>query len=254
MHNLFQYILKLLSNQIVGGGFVLMLSGSLIALCRNSPQKIWAWAQRRLVVKLDISNDDPAFFWIAAWLAQQPYSKRARSLTVSSKRDHYGNVSTPEPANSESHLPEIIFTPAPGQHVFIYNRRLVWLSRDRKDAAPDSKGGASFSLWNRESFELRILGRGQSVGRSLIEDARRLAVTERRTKTDIYLCAYDYWKRIDSRDPRPMSSVFLPKGDSEFLISDIIRFLDSREWYKERGIPYRRATFFTAFPDQVRRA
>lgn len=243
MRTIYNILIHALSNQFVSGGFLLMASGSLIALCRKAPSRAWSWLQRRFIVKLDISNDDPAFFWIASWLAQQPYSRRARSLTVSSKRDHYGNVDGPQ-VSLDIYLPEIIFTPAPGQHVFFYNRRLVWLSRDRKDAAPDSKGNASFSLWNREQFELRILGRGQAAGRSLIEDARRLAITERKTKTDIYLCAFDYWKRIDSLDPRPLSTVVLPKGDAEFLMADVKAFLNGRQWYKERGVPYRRGYLF----------
>lgn len=221
-----------------------MASGALMALCRKLPSDIWRFAQRRFIVTLDISNDDPAFFWIAAWLAEQPYSKRARALTVSSKRDTYGNADAPVTVESERHLPEIIFTPAPGQHVFLYKKRIVWLSRARKDAPTDSKGSSSFSLWNRESFELRVLGRGQDVGRGLIEDARRLAITDSRTKTDIFLCAYDYWKRIDSRDPRPLASVFLPSGQTEMLASDVKTFLDSREWYTQRGVPYRRGYLF----------
>src|SRR5882724_1306166 len=244
MKSIGHFIISLLSNQLFSGGLLLMCSGALMALCRRLPMNLWKFTQRRFIVTLDISNDDPAFFWIATWLAQQPYSKRARSLTVSSKRDHYGSENGPPSVNGSASLPEIIFTPAPGQHVFLYQRRIVWLSRDRKDAAPDSKGSSGFSLWNRESFELRILGRGQDVGRNLIEDARRLAVAERKTKTDIYLCAFDYWKRIDSRDPRPLSSVFLPEGQAEFLFHDVQAFLGNKEWYAQRGVPYRRGYLF----------
>jgi hypothetical protein len=34
---------------------------------------------------VDIADHDQAFFWIQKWLAQQPYSKKATLLTVSTK-------------------------------------------------------------------------------------------------------------------------------------------------------------------------
>ena len=39
---------------------------------------------------------------------------------------------------------------------------------------------------------------------------------------------------------RPVSSVVLDNGVSESILTDVRDFMDSQNWYKERGIPYRR--------------
>lgn len=225
--------------------------GSVVALCRRFPLRAWAWLQRRLIVTVDVSNDDPIFQWLSVWLSKQPYARRARNLSATSKRDLWGNIDTesqgPRPASSGPQLPDIIFTPAPGNHVFFHRGRLLWLNRDRKEPQGDDKGGL-FSLMRRESYTLRVLGRNQSVARSLIEEARRMAVQERKTRVDIYVSATDYWHHADSRDPRALSSVYLPDGDAENILADVRFFLEAKEWYAGRGIPYRRGYLFHGIP------
>lgn len=239
-------------NQFLQGGFVLAIVGGAVAYFRRLPAQGLGWLRSRFIITLDVSNDDPVFFWIAGWLAAQPYSKRARSLTVTSRRDHYGNAvtsSAPTPSRSadEPHLPDIIFTPAPGLHIFRYRKTVVWLSRNREQASPDKTGGF-MSLFNRESFQLRIFGRGQGVARSLVEEARRMAVQERPFKTEVYVLSYDSWRQVDARDPRPLSTVFLPDGCAESLRDDVKAFMECRNWYVRRGIPYRRGYLFHGIP------
>ena len=42
------------------------------------------------------------------------------------------------------------------------------------------------------------------------------------------------------KDKRPFSSVILDRGIAENIKNDILEFLQSSKWYRERGIPYRR--------------
>ena len=43
-----------------------------------------------------------------------------------------------------------------------------------------------------------------------------------------------------SRPKRPLKSVILDAGVKEAILEDALNFLDSKEWYLERGIPFRR--------------
>lgn len=231
-----------IQNQFLSGGIVLMMTAALLALCRRIPIQIGRWFQRRFTITVDVSSDDPLFGWLSLWLAVHPYSARARQLTATSERDEHGR-SSPEPASSEISLPQVLFTPAPGNHLLLYQRRLVWLSRDRKEAAPGAND-SFMSLWKREVFTLRLIGRNQDVARRLLEDARSLALSRRHRKVEIFIAGYDYWQSIDERDPRPLSSVFLPEGKSEEVVKDVERFLASQAKYIERGIPWRRGYLF----------
>ena len=240
---IFEAIRSTLSNQFLSGGLVLGIVGSLIAVSRQLPAKFFAWVKRRLIVTVDVTNDDPIFEWLSLWLASHPYSRRARSLTARSRRDDYGNVDR----DNSDNLPDVVFTPAPGNHVFFYERRLIWLSRERKDVQGD-KGNDFFSRLHRETFQIRVLGRKQQVIRSLIEKAREAAIKARDSRINIYISSHGCWSRNDTRQMRALSTVILPGTIAQDIAADIRDFLSAEDWYAERGIPYRRGYLFHGAP------
>jgi mitochondrial chaperone BCS1 len=239
-------LFELLQSPFVASGITLLLTGSLLALCRKLPLHLWNWIVRRMTVVVDVSNDDPLFAWISLWLAEHPYSQRARILTATSERDDYGRVLS-GPVQGVSDLPQVLLTPAPGNHLLWYKRRLVWLLRERKEAAP-GKDDSLMSMWKREVFTLRVVGRSQETARRLLEDARAVALNRRKRKVEIFSASYETWQRIDERDPRPLASVFLPDGIADTIVSDIGSFCASQAWYAERGIPWRRGYLLYGIP------
>merc|ERR1719341_1439984 len=49
------------------------------------------------------------------------------------------------------------------------------------------------------------------------------------------------WRQFGHpRQRRPLNSVVLDTGLSQGIVSDVREFMDSQDWYKDRGIPYRR--------------
>jgi|ERR1051326_516508 chaperone BCS1 len=246
--HIWDLILTSLQNQFLSGGLVLMLTGAVLALCRRVPLRALEWGRRRFTITVDISNDDPLFAWLSLWLAHHPYSKRARSLTATSERDEYGR-SAPQVigAGEKEGLPQILLTPAPGNHLLLYKRRLIWLTRDRKEASPGSADSYA-SVWRREVITIRVIGRCQQAARTLLEDARTIAMSRRQKKTEIFIAGYDYWESVGERDPRPLGSVFLPSGVVERIVDDVESFMASQSWYISRGIPYRRGYLFHGVP------
>lgn len=245
MDTLLQTFRETLQNQFLSGGLVLMLMASLLALCRKLPLHLWRFLLRRFTIVIDVSNDDAVFAWLTLWLADHPYSKRARTLTASAERSESRGCS---PAGSpDADLPQVLLIPAPGNHLLWYQRRLVWLSRERKEAAPD-KGDSLIGLWKREVFVIRVIGRSQSAARRLLDDAREVAARRRQRKTEIFSPFYDRWQAVDERDPRPLSSVFLPEHQRDEVVLDIERFLSGKDWYLQRGIPWRRRYLFYGAP------
>ena len=49
-------------------------------------------------------------------------------------------------------------------------------------------------------------------------------------------------------EKRDFGSVVLDKGVAENIKNDILEFLSSKNWYSERGIPYRRGYLFYGPP------
>ncbi len=222
------------TNQFFGGGLILMIGGGLLAYFREVPGRIWTWLKRRWVIEIDILDRDPAFDWIDKWLAQHAYArKRARSLTVKTETVDYQERQADPTMDAR---PRILFSPAPGEHIFFYRGRLVILNRERPKL--DAAGAQPLNV--RESFSINIFSRDRSIARQLIEDARDVALPPGDSRLSIHRAHYSSWDEQMKRLPRPPESVVLRDGLMESLIGDVRAFLGRREWYIERGIPYRR--------------
>ncbi|GJJ11527.1 hypothetical protein Clacol_005760 [Clathrus columnatus] len=56
------------------------------------------------------------------------------------------------------------------------------------------------------------------------------------------------WRWNGARQKRPMSSIVLEPGIKEMILNDCKDFLQSEEWYAERGIPFRRGYLLHGVP------
>ncbi|KAF0978319.1 hypothetical protein FDP41_002834 [Naegleria fowleri] len=61
-----------------------------------------------------------------------------------------------------------------------------------------------------------------------------------REKTTIYSSSIHSWKVSSVMEKREKKTVVLDEGVWEELYNDVLNFLNSKRWYKDRGIPYRR--------------
>lgn len=59
------------------------------------------------------------------------------------------------------------------------------------------------------------------------------------------------WKKSSHRKKRPLETIILKDGVKDGLIQDVKDFFASREWYRERGIPYRRGYLLHGPPGTV---
>lgn len=226
MHTLLNALLHAvrgaLHNEVLSGGAALGVVGVLFATLRSLPRRIVSLILRQFILTVDFQSQDESFYWLTLWLDHQPYARRTRRLSASSRwfDDEEGR--------------RLLLAPAPGMHWFFYQGRLLWLSYDRKEM---QSGDVALGVY--ETIQLRLLGRKQTVIRSLVEDARKLAMRDE-GKIAVYVNSTGGWKKMSSFVPRPLDTVFLPEGEKESLVSDVQEFLGARDWYAERGIPWRR--------------
>jgi chaperone BCS1 len=230
---------QLATNQFFQGGALIAAMGILFASLRTIPSKIFRALNWFSFVVIDVPDKDESFRWVDKWLASHAYSqKRARNLTVYTRRDRY---------TSKSGLPKILLSPAPGTHYFFYKYHLVILYRERKE--PAAEGGSGSTLMEREVFSIKILGRNREIAKRLLEEARAMALPDAESKFGIQSYSTHYgWSNPIYRPKRPLESVILPDGQSERIIADMQHFLDSEKWYNDRGIPWRRGYLFDGTP------
>ena len=100
-----------------------------------------------------------------------------------------------------------------------------------------------------KSWNIRILARDHKVVNQLLLDAKNAWKAAKEEFISIYSSnAKNEWRLIASRPKRPLSSIVLDVGIKEKILDDAKDFLNSKKWYSDRGIPFRRGYLLVSFP------
>ncbi|KNC77369.1 hypothetical protein SARC_10167 [Sphaeroforma arctica JP610] len=206
---------------------------SIITLATNTMFDIVAYVwgaigrafSRHCMVTAHFDSTNEAYEWVMDWFTEQSYAKRTTDVCVGIESQRlesgFGVVAKPK------------YEPGPGLHVLTYKGRLLLVNRS--DVAVNTSGT------RQSSITLRIMGTSRSIIEQLVEEARTQAQTKSQGKTAVFLGdQYGSWNRVATRAKRPLSSVLLARGLADGLYQDAREFMHSEEWYRDRGIPYRR--------------
>lgn len=213
--------------------------------------------RRRLLVSLEVNNKDRAYEWFLAWLAHNAKSappsssRRAQSWL----RSHQLSVETAveERSNGSS---SVLFrlVAGPGTHWFKYDGAWMQVSRANASCPVISHNLAIKMKRERETRSMQLmsqmpwetvtvttLSRDRHLFSKLLAEARDLALRGQEGKLVIRTAWGIEWKPFGQpRRKRPLHSVVLDAGVSEKIERDVKAFLHRRQWYADRGIPYRR--------------
>ncbi len=235
-----QRIDKLLTdNQVVSGGLFLVVVGFFAAYLHFGAQLLWDHIRRLFIVSLEVRKEDEGFQWLMKWLAHQTERRNGRELSLLTERmDRYDRNQGSEAANK----PHLHFGPAPGMHFLRYKGRLVSVERIIKENSFGSGGGNS-GLELNETVKLTTYGRNPQVLKELAEEAMNFTLGEELGCTLIFQPKYGWggvWRKLMAIEKRALKSVHFKEGILEELLDDVREFFSMKEWYKRRGIPYRR--------------
>lgn len=267
IHSLITQMQAALSSQIVGGGLVLMLTGSVIALVRNFPGRVWAFVKLRTTSVIEVRNSDPLFDYVVFWINGQERFAKSRYLhattetripaanSTSDDGDSYpSRVVSSRRSGSKVAMPSVFFSPSRGCHYLMREGRWLKIERINSSTAKSTGvnetsglGGGGQWLREKESFVLTGVGKSQSVLKALI-----LEIVQYGSRPvdgiRIFYSTYGYWQCLGRRRMRSLKSVILPAGMTDALIEDAKEFLGAEEWYRERGIPWHHGYLFHGVP------
>jgi chaperone BCS1 len=225
---------SVLHNQVVTGLSFTALLGAVAYQLRNLPRLISDGTLRFMTVQLTVTSTDASFNWLDRWLATQPYATHTKMLALRA----YDNRITPE----EEDTADWMLSPGPGMHMFWWRRRPVFLERRYlSKESDDSRRGKPV-----EMIKIRTIGRSQAIIRRLITEVREFALST--DTVAIRIWADHYWMNIPGKTQRPLDSIILRDGQMERIINDLNWFNGARQWYRQRGIPYRRGYLFVGKP------
>ena len=233
-----------LENQFLSGGLVLVLFTGLLAAMRKFPEYLWHFIERRFVTIVDISDHDPAFFWVQTWLSTHEYTKRSRLLTASTRTRPVGyspQEKEEDQFSRKKQLTEVLFSPAPGTHLFRFHGHFILLTRTRTQGE-----GTMGELAFHETIVFKTFSK--NVIRDLIFDARHSAFPPDDNRVAVLRSQWNQWQLAQRKVPRNLDSIVLADNTANELLADLKWFFGASKWFSDHGIPYQRGYMLAGPP------
>ncbi|CEI41297.1 hypothetical protein FVEN_g3563 [Fusarium venenatum] len=206
----------------------------------------WGIIGQHLMSTVRIRTDDEIYNIVMAWVAKQGFSRRSRRFMVNtnlSSRSWFLYDWDDENEDDEKDRKKPLkYTPSVGSHFFPYKGHLLLFERhENRDRSPFSSSSSS------EELSISCFGRNPRIIKELLLDAQEQYLKKDEQQTAIYRGSLPSsgdptWQRCMTRASRPISTVILDEKTKSDLIDDVTDYLNpnTRRWYSNRGIPYRR--------------
>jgi mitochondrial chaperone BCS1 len=212
-------------NQFASGGLLIMIVGGLGVYLRAVPEALWEWFVGQTTMMITVKDDDLSFCWVKEWLLEQNFLKRIRRVDL----------------DTTIRKEELALIPAPGRHWFWHAGRpfIVYFYRNE-----DPKGS---SRRRTESLTFHTIGRRQAFLKRFVKDIVECHEKNVGIRSSLFMYD-DGWMRVEAYAPRLVESVVLKLGEKDRLIRDIQKFRNSRQRYRQLGVPYHRGYLFYGPP------
>jgi chaperone BCS1 len=211
-------------NQFFQGGLSLMLVAAGGVALRYLPQLAWDLIWRWFGVVTTV-RDQTMVRWMGIWLAEGEWGRKQRWLEVAT--------------NDRKDGLEAVMRPGPGLHTFTFKGRRFYLNHDLEDAGIAGKISV---------LTLRILRPERGLIGGLIQEVVDRANRERIGKTAVFVNSRAYWELVRLTEKREASTVFLKPGLLQQVFDDADWFFGAKDWYRQRGLPYRRGYLLSGPP------
>lgn len=250
-------ISQLISNPFFTAGFGLAGLGALAAFGQRGLRRAAGLLRQRLLVDVEINIKDESYPWFLHWMTQHEKGqlRSGASAAVSSTAPHLSFTQralqrlTPRMRHlaAETFKAELpngavqtrtTLIPGPGQHFINYNGVIIHVNRQRDSNRTELLQSGSRPY---ETTTLTTLYRDRFVFESIFLEANKLAMQAVEGKIVMYVARAFAWEPFgDPRKKRPLDSVVLDRGIKDRIVADIQEFINSHQWYTDRGVPYRR--------------
>ncbi|KAG2385994.1 hypothetical protein C9374_003143 [Naegleria lovaniensis] len=203
---------------------------------------------RILFFQLTLTDADDEFRWYCAWFSFHPYTLFG-AKRIKPKKTHHNfgrepvlnterGISDDNNGEGSSKASRVKFVPGLGIHLFYVQSKLFIMKLEnagfQKSLIPPSSS-VKPSNENCDSKNTAYF-----TFRDLLDECYYVHDLISREKTTIYSASQHTWRVTSVVEKREKKTVILDEGVWEELYKDVSNFLNSKKWYKDRGIPYRR--------------
>lgn len=247
-----------LSPLAVGSGAIqdtlkLVVIGGTVETARRASVSAWNGFVDSFFLTAHFSQEDYPYDWLMHWLSKQPAWGRSREFEITTRSTGRGGLSQTagdiEDEDVDDDGPmvhgrrkrKVSFMPSIDTTHTIYYRG-HWLRITRTKRYPDYGHGCS--------LKISVVARNNDILKKLVLEAKKEYEKDTEHRVHIFMAdtSYSCWRWNGARQKRPMSSIVLQPGVKDMLLADCKDFLNSEEWYAERGIPFRRGYLLHGVP------
>lgn len=201
----------------------------LLPLAIRAHNTILGVIKQKTTTTIRVENNDSSFYYVARWLSNlEAAQKNASTFRLTTARSH--------DIDDED---DVWFLSPEGKSFFVFEGKPVWVFRQ----LVEGQGG---DYQQREYISITVLNKHISIIDNLIADAK--ATINSDTRQNIYMIAEGRYGNSVKKIPRDLQTVILPPEQKKRIITDLEWFVNSEEWYRQRGIPYHRGYLFCGPP------
>jgi mitochondrial chaperone BCS1 len=212
------------SNPVFSGGFGLAVLAAGAQVLRVGSQVGIRMMRRHFLSTLEVTSKDKSYPWVLRWLTLR-----------GGKNQHLSVQTTYLPKAGNLSAMNFEFVPGPGQHILTHKGNMMLVQRIREQQLDFNTG----KPWEKVQFT--YLGRNTKLFESILSEAYELSAMKEENKTTIYTNWGSEWREFGQpRTKRLIESVVLDEGVADRLLDDVLEWTTSADWYRDRGIPYRR--------------
>ena len=205
---------------------------------------------RLCFVTIDVDNTQEAHTWLTSYLSHLNVEGRVTTwgtmtllndLTSTKIQRGYRDQKEVVSAKAKSN---IFFVPGTGIHIVrVSYLRWIFVHKTVAEVARQD-------MATKEVLWLGTLGTDESFFRDFIDQAREHSFKHDRDSTVVYVQdGYrTQWKKALSKSKRSWESVILDGTVADEVYAECRSFLDSKDWYMELGVPYRRSFLLESAP------
>ncbi|GJE98557.1 P-loop containing nucleoside triphosphate hydrolase protein [Phanerochaete sordida] len=220
----------------------LLVIGGLIETCRRLCMQSWTAFIESFWITACFEERDVSYTWLLFWLSKQPTWSRARCINVSTRSFGVNSPVVVLPGDeNEAAGRKICYLPSFARtYTLWYQGRYVNVTRSEVTEG---------AYHTKETLEISIFARDHAVLNSLLMEAKKAYIAAEEHTISIYVSeSSGSWRNVASRPKRPLRSIVLDPGVKDLLLDDARDFLNSKDWYAERGIPFRRGYLLYGAP------
>ncbi|CAK5267750.1 unnamed protein product [Mycena citricolor] len=226
----------------------ILIFGSLLETLRRVAFATYYKAIASFWITARFDENDSSYDWMMVWLSKQPSWSKAREVEISTRSFGLNsNAVLIEGEEDEKNLSQLstrrlAYLPSPStSYSMWYHHRYMAISRVQSKTGYYGK--------TEDSLEISIMARSHRVLNELLLEAKKQYMAAEEQFISVYISdSSNSWRHVASRPKRSLNSIFLDPGVAELLVEDARDFLDSKSWYADRGIPFRRGYLLYGAP------